>query len=544
MPLLKLLRSKDAATLRWIVILTLISGAANAALVALINSGAAAVYSSESATRQFMLFLACLLLYLYTKMHAEIGGKKQFDDAMTEQRLRIIDKLLKTRVSSVERMRESDVITRSSRNIGQIIQASDTIVYGLQSMFMLLFCFAYLFTISPMAFAAVLGGLVLVAVYRHIRNEDNRANLDTLIRRESQISEMVHETFLGFKEVKLNENRRSDLHAAYDALVLMTSVENEVPTRRYIQSRALIQGVFYVIIAAIVFVIPRVSNVYAFDVLEITAVVLFIIGYLAGFLDIIPVVARTNAALDSLAKLEAELDAAAEPETVTGASVAESPKFAELELRSLSYSYAEPDGSKGFTVGPVDLTLPRGKALFVIGGNGSGKSTLIKLISGLYTPSSGTILLNGTPIGANDLPALRRNFSLIMSDFYLFDRLYGYQDADPERVAALIDRMQLSSKVSFSDGRFSTRTLSTGQRKRLAMIVALLEDREICIFDEWAADQDPQFRHFFYEELIPELCREGRTVIAVTHDDAYLHCADSVLRLNYGKVVPSQAEMA
>ncbi|MCC1493265.1 cyclic peptide export ABC transporter [Cognatishimia sp. F0-27] len=541
MPLIQLLRTKDAATLRWIVVLTLISGAANAALVALINAGAAAVYSSESATQQFLLFIACLTLFLYTKMHAEIGGKMLFDDAMTEQRLRIVDKLLKARVSSVETMRESDVITRSSRNIGQVIQASDTIVYGLQSMFMLVFCFAYLFTISPAAFGSVLVGLVLVAVYRHMRNEDSRNAARTLIARESQISEMVSETFLGFKEVKLNDRRRADLHAAYDRLVAETSAMAEAPTRVYIQSRAIIQGVFYIIIAAIVFVIPRMTNVYAFDVLEITAVVLFIIGYLAGFLDIIPVIGRTNAALTSLSELEAELDAGAEPESVTGAPLAEPEPFDGLTLSRVRYAYREPDGSAGFAIGPIDLSIEKGRVLFVVGGNGSGKSTLIKLICGLYQRSDGAMTLNGRSVETADLPRLRRSFSLIMSDFHLFDRLYGYHDSDPARVDALIDKMQLGDKVSFADGRFSTQTLSTGQRKRLALIVAILEDRDVYIFDEWAADQDPQFRRYFYETLMAELRAEGKTVIAVTHDDAYLHCADAVLRLDYGQMVAARA---
>ena len=537
MTLFKLWRTKDVKTIRWIVFLTLISGAANAGLVALINFGAAAVYSSEDATWAFASFIICLVLFLYTKMHAEIGGKKVFDDAMTDQRLRIVDKLLKVEVSAVEKMRESDVITRSSRNIGQIVQASDIIVYGLQSMFMLLFCFIYLLTISPAAFASVLFGIMTVAVFRHIRNEDNRNNHYNQIQRESQISEMVSEIFLGFKEVKLNERRRASIHSAYNHLVSETSALNELPTRRFIQARAIIQSVFYVIIAVIVFVIPRFSNVYAFDVLEITAVVLFIIGYLAGFLDIIPVVSRTNAALDSLASLENELDAAAEPDTVTDTEIVEPVDFQSLEAVGLTYAYAEPDGTRGFEIGPIDLTLNKGEAYFIIGGNGSGKSTLVKLLAGLYPATGGSIRLNGKLLTLDDTPRLRRTYALIMSDFHLFERLFGYDDADPQTVAQLIKKMQLDGKITFANGAFSTRTLSSGQRKRLALIVALIEDRQLYIFDEWAADQDPEFRRYFYEELLKELRQSGKTVIAVTHDDNYLHCADKVLRLDYGREV-------
>ncbi|MCG8463435.1 MAG: ATP-binding cassette domain-containing protein, partial [Xanthomonadales bacterium] len=73
---------------------------------------------------------------------------------------------------------------------------------------------------------------------------------------------------------------------------------------------------------------------------------------------------------------------------------------------------------------------------------------------------------------------------------------------------------------------------SQGQRKRLALIAALAEDRDLLLLDEWAAEQDPMFRRYFYETLIPQWRASGKTVIAVTHDDQYFHCADRVLTLN------------
>ena len=72
---------------------------------------------------------------------------------------------------------------------------------------------------------------------------------------------------------------------------------------------------------------------------------------------------------------------------------------------------------------------------------------------------------------------------------------------------------------------------------RKALISALLEDREIYIFDEWAADQDPQFRKRFYEKIIPELKQKGKTIFAVTHDDHYWNLADIVVKMEYGRIV-------
>ena len=89
-------------------------------------------------------------------------------------------------------------------------------------------------------------------------------------------------------------------------------------------------------------------------------------------------------------------------------------------------------------------------------------------------------------------------------------------------------------------GEFNTVDLSTGQRKRLALIVSLLEKRPILLLDEWAADQDPEFRRKFYFDLLPALHRAGVTVVVVTHDDRYLDEMDLParrLRMDEGRFV-------
>jgi putative ATP-binding cassette transporter len=160
----------------------------------------------------------------------------------------------------------------------------------------------------------------------------------------------------------------------------------------------------------------------------------------------------------------------------------------------------------------------------------------MKVLTGLYPATGGEMRIDGQRLRPENVAAYREMYSAIFSDFHLFSRLYGLLDVDEQAVLTLLRQMQIDDKTSFEKGRFTKRDLSTGQRKRLAMIVALLEDRPICLFDEWAADQDPEFRKYFYDELIPALKRRGKTVIAVSHDDRYFHCADRVVTLEYGKV--------
>jgi len=286
-----------------------------------------------------------------------------------------------------------------------------------------------------------------------------------------------------------------------------------------------------------VFVVPRYSSTYSFRVLEVTAVVLFIVGYMSGFLEVLPVFASSNAALVSLRKIETDLDAAREdvaPATPRCASV--SPPSKTIAARELSFSYDTVEGETPFRFGPVDLTLNRGETIFLVGGNGSGKSTLVKLLTGMYGPESGTLEVDGVPVGPHNVVALREACAVIMSDFHLFGRFYGYDHVDAETVNGLINDMRLTGKVTYADGRFSTLNLSTGQRKRLALIAALIEDKSIYVFDEWAADQDSHFRRHFYEQVLPELKRRGKTVLAVTHDEMYWDRADRLIRLEYGTV--------
>ncbi len=192
---------------------------------------------------------------------------------------------------------------------------------------------------------------------------------------------------------------------------------------------------------------------------------------------------------------------------------------------------------RGFQLGPISLSFQPGKITFLVGGNGSGKSTLAKLITGLYSPQSGTITLNGTLITEENREWYRQHFSAIFSDFFLFDRCLGMGNADLDQEATTyLKHLQLDHKVQVKNGVFSTTQLSQGQRKRLALLIAYLEDRPVYVFDEWAADQEPLFREFFYREILPSLKQRRKTVLVITHDDRYFHMADQLIKLDYGQI--------
>ena len=216
-----------------------------------------------------------------------------------------------------------------------------------------------------------------------------------------------------------------------------------------------------------------------------------------------------------------------------------SPRWSGLELDRVVFGY-EPERSPndGFVLGPLDFTLHPKEVVFLVGGNGSGKSTFVKLLTGLYAPQSGEIRFDGQRVCDENREWYRQHFSAVFTDFYLFEDLRGLHDGDlDDRAGAYLARLQLDQKVQIVNGRFSTTALSQGQRKRLALLTAYLEDRPICVFDEWAADQDPTYKEVFYRELLPELKARGKAVVVITHDDRYFHLGDRVVKLDYGKVV-------
>jgi putative ATP-binding cassette transporter len=193
----------------------------------------------------------------------------------------------------------------------------------------------------------------------------------------------------------------------------------------------------------------------------------------------------------------------------------------------------------------VDLSVQPGELIFIIGGNGSGKSTLAKVLTGLYQPQSGSIWLDQQPITEENQEWYRQHFSAVFSDFYLFDRLLGVSgEADDSKAQTYLEKLNLSHKVRIEQGKFSTVELSQGQRKRLALLSAYMENRPIYLFDEWAADQDPAFKQVFYTQFLPDLKAQGKTVFVISHDDHYFHVSDRILKLNYGQIELDQSPSA
>ena len=295
------------------------------------------------------------------------------------------------------------------------------------------------------------------------------------------------------------------------------------------------QLIFYTLLGCVVFLVPMFSETYGDVVVKIATAVLFLIGPVSVIVGGVPVFANINVSAERIYELEQQLERSISNDVAQAKTPFSA--FTEIRFEGVVFNYHDPEADSQFTVGPIDLTISQGEILFITGGNGSGKSSFLKLLTALYYPQKGSIWVDKIRLNKSNYAAYREMFAVIFSDSYLFRRLYGLSDVDEKLFHDLLREMELVGKTDLVDGEFETLELSDGQKKRLALLISLLEDKPIYVFDEWAAHQDPAFRKKFYEEILPQLKKRDKTIIAVTHDDRYFSAADRVLKMSDGNFI-------
>jgi putative ATP-binding cassette transporter len=352
-------------------------------------------------------------------------------------------------------------------------------------------------------------------------------------RLDAQLLHGFSDLITGFKEVKLNTSRSQDLGNEiqnYSAQVASVRLK----TRSSIATDLVLsQASFYLLIGLMAFVVPMFANIDRQTLTMITAGTLFLIGPIGLVVSGIPILQRVDSAAQAILDVLQELPVGG-VKTWTYQPVG-FPEESFIKLSQVSFSYDSGDETS-FSIGPIDLEVRRGQLVLITGSNGSGKSTLFKLITGLYQPTSGTITAkietgqikkeiqvsaDGKVVQA-DIEAYQNLFSAIFSDYHLFKKLYGIRSVDYSEAQKWLQLVELEDKVHIVGREFDTINLSSGQRKRLGLVTLLLENRPVCVFDEWAADQDKHFRDKFYFSILPLLLSEyKKTVIVVSHDLEY-----------------------
>lgn len=524
------------------VVLGIVGGASVAGLLAVVNRG---LYASQGDVATLLYAFAGLCsLILIGSIGADISANYVGQRIIAELRKSLAAKILAAPIDQLE-------IYRTHRLIPVLTQDVDTIsdfAFFFSSFFVSVVitfgCMVYLAVLSWPLF--LITGLVIILgslAHAYARTRGVRG-FNAARDSEDELQKHYRAIAEGAKELRLNRTRRQRLYVdKLQRTVDRISTVQIKSINLFVTARAFGTMLFFVVIGVALTLRPF---LWPDSPASVSSGFVLVLLYMRGPIDqvigILPALGRAQVAMSRIAELSEqfsppEQDLLAAPSTASQASA----KIESIELRGVSYAFRAVPGNDPFVLGPIDLHIRQGDIVFIVGENGSGKTTLIKLLLGLYAPQTGVVLRDGLSVVTETRDDYRQLFTTIFSDYYLFEDLLQGAGMVPDIAERYLERLEVAHKVSVENGVFTTTDLSTGQRKRLALMNAWLEERPVLVFDEWAADQDPAFRHIFYTELLPDLKRLGKTIIVISHDDRYFAAADHLVRLRHGKIVAGEA---
>jgi putative ATP-binding cassette transporter len=541
MVFLNLFRHEMGGAFFRLVIMASLAGISNAVILASVNAAAQAGKDGKPGLALGMLFVISLLLFMTAGRFLVIAAVGEIEALIHRLRVRLMDYVRHSELLGLEEIGRARIYAAVVGQTDSLRQATTSLAFTMQGAILVIFVAIYIAWMSLAAFALSVLVIGLATAIYFVKSRQLAGDLQAAAEWQNRLFGRLTDLLEGFKEVRLNAPRSDDL---YDDIVEVsrnasnTNIRTQAETFKRLVSS---QSSMYVLLGAVVFLAPIFSSVADGSIAKITMAVLFVIGACFGLVQAVPVMQAASAAAEDFEKLESQLRALAAEET---GLVEQKSSFDAIEMCGMLFHYLDRKFETPFQIGPLDFSLHKGELVYITGGNGSGKSTFLKVLAGLYAPDEGEIKLDGKLITNETRNVYRSLFSAIFFDYHLFQRLYGVPEPDPAEVERELARFKLTGKTELVDGEFRTLHLSTGQRKRLALIVSLLEKRQILLLDEWAADQDPEYRHKFYYELLPELHRAGVTVVLVTHDDRYLEELDLIgrrLRMEDGRFVDEHA---
>lgn len=544
MSFLQLVRREMHGSMPKLLFMSSVGGISNASILAAINTGVQDTSGGHPpGLWAASLFLIALFLFMRAQQFVTITATAEIEAIIHKLRVRLMDLIRRSELLEIDKIGRSRIVAAVTSDTAILTQASNMLCFTVQGAVLILFVGFYVAYLSIVAFlltVVIVSGAATVFHYKNRRLSEQKGESAAWERR---LFDRLTDFLDGFKEVRLNAARSEDLFN--DAMEVSKTAAN-IKIRTQAETFKMIvtsQISMYILLGAVVFVAPNLSDTLGgASIAKTTTALLFVVGACFGLVQSIPILLNANASADRIDRLEQALHTTLVMEERR--AIVAPKRFERIEVRNIEFRYTDKFSDTVFKIGPIDFTLQSGELVFITGGNGSGKSTFLRVFSGLYPPDSGEILLDGRPVTDANRDEYRGLMSAIFFDYHLFQRLYGIPDADPAEVGRLLTQFRLADKTSLTNGEFRTLDLSGGQRRRLALIVSLLEKRPIMVLDEWTAEQDPEFRRKFYDELLPEMTRAGATIVVITHDDRYLdelHLPARRIKMDEGRIVEQRS---
>lgn len=548
MVLLHLIKKEIQESPQAVIGFLILTSLSNALLLKTINDATDDIFQGEMVTTHFLGYLLCVAIYIFSRQYIFDKAFEFVERTVIRLQNRLGNKIRHTELSTLEKVGEEAIHARLTEDMTYISLVSWSLARVIHALFVIASVLIYIALLSIWAFIFVLIG-VLVAILNYVLRAERAAeHYFNLSKREANFLQKLNDIFKGFKAIKINKEKSDEVFEDYKENSQLREEARVISFCFYNENTSFAYACFFVMITVIIFVMPYYHEEYPETIVKIAAAILFVFGPIESFLNALPPIAITEHGAQNILNLEEELNSALktkQPKDIKEKTV--QPIFFEknIHLEGLTYEYEAPKTNRAFRLGPISCHFQKGEIVFITGGNGSGKSTFLKMLLGLYLPKSGQLYLDkdleneeeGTLITPANYVLYRNFFTTIFADYHLFDRLYGVPNIDTEKVNQLIQSMGLAKeKTTFKDGRFTNINLSSGQKKRLALATCILEDKDIFIFDEVAADLDPEFRDTYYYEILAELKARNKLVFVVSHDKEYWNVADRIIQFKQGQM--------
>lgn len=517
-----------------IATLSIVSGFANAIIIFVINE--ALNRDNDFQTGLLLLYSMGIIIYVYGQRLVRVKLLTLTNDVVYNKRIHLINQILNAPYEKIEQLENGKIHAGLNNDTETISNFANIIITAVTSLVTLLCCFVYLGIINLYGLLVSIAVIFIAAgLYFAVGRYANKLWENT---RDIQnvFFKLIHSLVNGFKELKIHNQRKYEFRDDMQASCKEYRDKRVKGDLSFANVFVIGELLFTLAIGVVAFIFPVFfKDIQTSSLRNYIFVFLYMTGPVHGVLNSIPEIIKLRISYARLNDIVRELDNM-EPVGDRQQRHSEQKEQFELALNGVEFSYKGKDDEM-FSIGPISYSFKSGEITFITGGNGSGKSTFAKIITGLYTPDKGEILLNGNKTSSEQLS---QEYSAIFSDFYLFEKLYGINcSSNAEKINLYLKLLRIDDKVEVNNGVFSTVKLSSGQRKRLALLVSYLEDKPAYLFDEWAADQDPEFKEFFYKSLLPGLKKSNRCVIVITHDDRYFSCADKVCKMELGKLAVS-----
>jgi len=483
-------------------------------------------------------FAAMLLASFFSNRLFRFFTVRLTNDILFEYETMILQKIKQASFEAFEKLGTEKVYTIIG-DIRLLARTPELLIEALNSAIIIVCGLGFLFVSSAANATVVVGVMIALLIVYLIRNQRIERDLFALRGLQDNYYRYLHDLLGGFRELKMNHRRNENLYGQYLRATLTDSRQLNIGTaNRYTDNELIGTYSWYVVMGLIMFGLPYLIGLTAGQTGAFVVTILYLMRPVAILVGVLPFYNNAKIGIGRIQAFSADLNQPHQINTAEyGDGPTSAPMFDVVRFRNVDYQYTDESSQRTFSVGPINLSIRQGDITFVTGGNGSGKSTFVNLLIGLIKPDHGIILLDNDPL---HLAAAANMVSVVFTNPYLFSENYdGFSlSPDNERLQTYIRWLHMEDVVSMlTTKELMSNKLSKGQQKRLALIYALMEERPILVLDEWAAEQDPEFRAYFYQELLPILKQAGKTIIAISHDDAYFHCADRLLKFDFGRVV-------